>query len=321
MLARCAQCGYENNPYYRFCGMCGAALPPPAPSPETQPVGVSGPRVDLSPAHHPADDRKRRVDYLLEEQEPERGHWRMVLALILLIVSIGLLVWRARREGYPGVALSTGQPATTNSPAPGNAAETPPTPAQHQTPAAAPRPAPETTNPEPQPSQSPESQPSNDPAADPAMTPAAKPQASDESQQDESQPAQPKQAVAPIQAPPQKPTPEVTKKPETPTLSPDDKLIADAERYLYGNGVPQNCERAQRDLETAARKLNPKAESLLGTMYASGHCVPRDLPTSYRWFARALRDDPNNTRIERDLELIWKQMTPGEKQVAMRSSQ
>src|SRR5690348_12736061 len=29
-LARCPGCGYENNPQYRFCGMCGVALKPAA---------------------------------------------------------------------------------------------------------------------------------------------------------------------------------------------------------------------------------------------------------------------------------------------------
>ena len=28
MDIRCARCGYENNPQFRFCGMCGAALRP-----------------------------------------------------------------------------------------------------------------------------------------------------------------------------------------------------------------------------------------------------------------------------------------------------
>jgi hypothetical protein len=53
-------------------------------------------------------------------------------------------------------------------------------------------------------------------------------------------------------------------------------------------------------------------------MYATGHCATRDLPTAYRWFGRSLRQDPKNTRLEQDLKVLWNQMTPGERQLAMR---
>jgi TPR repeat protein len=99
----------------------------------------------------------------------------------------------------------------------------------------------------------------------------------------------------------------------------EDRLVADGERYLYGTGVPQNCDRARKNLFTAAS--NPKAQSLLGAMYATGHCVNRDLPSAYRWFAKALHQEPGNERVARDLEVLWKQMTPAEKQAAARGAQ
>ena len=52
----------------------------------------------------------------------------------------------------------------------------------------------------------------------------------------------------------------------------------------------------------AAEHSSAQAESVLGTMYATGHCATRDLPTAYRWFGRSLREDPKNTRIEQDLK-------------------
>ena len=110
-------------------------------------------------------------------------------------------------------------------------------------------------------------------------------------------------------------------RPAAPAATYEDKLVADGERYLYGNGVPQNCVRAQRNLLSAAQHANVKAETLVGAMYATGHCVTRDVPTAYRWFARALRQDPGNTRLARDLEILWKQMTPEERQIAQRSGQ
>ena len=98
-----------------------------------------------------------------------------------------------------------------------------------------------------------------------------------------------------------------------------DDLEAQGEKYLYGNGVPENCTRARTNLLAAAEHSNAQAQSVLGTMYATGHCATRDLPTAYRWFGRSLRQDPKNTRLEQDLKVLWNQMTPGERQLAMRS--
>ena len=93
------------------------------------------------------------------------------------------------------------------------------------------------------------------------------------------------------------------------------------EAYLYGRGAPKNCDQAVKYLKAASNKSSAKARSAFGTMYATGHCVPRDLPTSYSWFALALRADPNNQILERDLSAIWKQMTPPERQMATRMKQ
>jgi hypothetical protein len=103
--------------------------------------------------------------------------------------------------------------------------------------------------------------------------------------------------------------------------SPDADLELSGERYLYGNGVPQNCARAESSLRTAAMHGNSKAQTVLGTMYATGHCVGRDLPSAYRWFARALHEEPQNSRISADLQVLWRQMTPQEKQLATASGQ
>lgn len=86
--------------------------------------------------------------------------------------------------------------------------------------------------------------------------------------------------------------------------------------YLYGRGVRENCAEAMKYLKAASGQQNAKARSTFGTMYATGHCVPRDLPTSYSWFALALRVDPNNQILEKDLTAVWNQMTPPERQMA-----
>ena len=71
------------------------------------------------------------------------------------------------------------------------------------------------------------------------------------------------------------------------------------EAYLYGRGAGENCGEAVKYLKAASAKSNAKARSAFGTMYATGHCVQRDLPTSYLWFALALRVDPNNQILEK----------------------
>jgi len=93
------------------------------------------------------------------------------------------------------------------------------------------------------------------------------------------------------------------------------------EAYLYGRGVPENCAQALKYMKAASAKSNARARSALGTMYDTGHCVPRDLPTSYLWFALALRVDPNNQILEKDLSAVWNQMTPPERQLATRMKQ
>jgi TPR repeat protein len=93
------------------------------------------------------------------------------------------------------------------------------------------------------------------------------------------------------------------------------------EAYLYGRGAPENCDEAVKNLKAASAKSNAKARSAFGTMYATGHCVPRDLPTSYTWFALALRADPSNQILEKDLTAIWNEMTPPERQLATRMKQ
>ena len=97
-----------------------------------------------------------------------------------------------------------------------------------------------------------------------------------------------------------------------------DALFRKGTAYLYGQGVVKNCDQAIRYLKSASAQNNAKARSTFGTMYATGHCVPRDLPSSYRWFALALQADPGNSILEKDLTAVWNQMTTPERQLAMK---
>ncbi|MFY9560613.1 MAG: hypothetical protein WAQ52_10305 [Terriglobales bacterium] len=104
-----------------------------------------------------------------------------------------------------------------------------------------------------------------------------------------------------------------------PAADSGDALFRRGESYLYGRGGTEDCASALKYLKMASDKQHAKARSAMGTMYATGHCVPRDLPSSYRWFALALRVDPNNTILERNLSAVWNQMTPPERQLATKS--
>jgi hypothetical protein len=98
-----------------------------------------------------------------------------------------------------------------------------------------------------------------------------------------------------------------------------DALFRRGETYLYGRNGSDDCGNAVKYLKMAADQQHAKARSMMGTMYATGHCVPRDLPSSYRWFALALRVDPNNPILEKDLTAVWNQMTPPERQMATKN--
>jgi hypothetical protein len=97
--------------------------------------------------------------------------------------------------------------------------------------------------------------------------------------------------------------------------------VAEAERYVYGSGVRQDCDRGLRMLKTAAGQLDAKAMISLGALYSTGTCAPRDLPTAYRWFAMALHKQPDNQALQDDLQKLWSQMTQPERQLAIKLSQ
>jgi hypothetical protein len=401
---RCPGCAYENNPYYRYCGMCGsplragqpampaapvqapAAKVPEAPPPVAQPkplaqetprksspitlsgfsiLGLAEEMPTESAAHEEGkaslgeperratwdkdkDDKNRDSDelwrdsnstfgstrsvhYLLEDDEPvHRVHGRMYVALVLLAIAAGTLIWHWQSNGYPWEAIARTQAASraakaaqvTESPAPAK-----PT-AQVATATATSQPSPETS---PKVEKAEEAGPPSTPPAESAASAPAAVQAIEPVAPAASAPDEPEPAPAPTKEavlPPKKPVARTVEFPSQPVSTPPSvapnepaQFFAEGEKYLYGNGVSQDCERAQKDLRTAAAHSYSQAESLLGTMYASGHCLGRDLPAAYRWYARALRHEPGNTRIASDLEVLWSQMTPAERKAAQSSGQ
>jgi len=147
----------------------------------------------------------------------------------------------------------------------------------------------------------------------------------------ETAPAAAPEATPPPAAAPVKPapaatsdTPDVPEKPKKlpkPTPSKPEDTVALGEKYLYGRGVPQSCEKGLRYMKPAAEQSNNKAMITMGALYATGHCTSRDLPTAYRYFALALRQDPSNSALKQNVERVWGDMTPSERQLAIRLTQ
>ena len=144
---------------------------------------------------------------------------------------------------------------------------------------------------------------------------------SDSEEDAEAGPAKAESHAAPSSATPAttKPSAARTRERKPTPVTPVD-TTAEAERYIYGRGVAQDCDVGLRMLKPAAQ-TNPKAMITLGTLYSSGTCTPRDLPTAYRWFAMALHKQPDNQTLQDDLQQLWSQMTPPERQLAIKLSQ
>jgi hypothetical protein len=308
---------------------------PSRPAPSAPPAAehheptISGPSfLGLNqPAPHSAP-RSGNLNYLLEdEEEPQRGgagKYVLIFVALILAAGLGYLRWKGQGFGWLGSApnANSGTPAA-SAPASGT---TPANGADPTNPSSAHSSAP------PSSSGSAASPPAADSsaAAAPASTrtPAASdsralasaapakaaPDASADSGDDSSATAdQPNDQPKPARG---NSKPAAAIKPTTPY-----DPVADAQKYIYGKGVPQNCDRGLRMLKPQAEHANPKAMIEMGALYSAGLCTPRDLPTAYRWFAMALRKDPNNQAVQTDLEKLWGEMTQPERQLAMKLSQ
>jgi zinc-ribbon domain len=312
---------------------------------DTQPPG-SGPSLlglNEAPSRSGYGDSSRDVTYLFEDERPRRTYWRFTLVLIILLGFAGLGWLEYTRSGKSWTApWSKGpaqNPVQASQQAPGDQNQAAPSqppadnsaaPKPEDAPAAAaPTPSPAPAQPAPPENQSgmKEAATGNQNQMEAQGTTARKheqaesasaekaPSESDSSEEaDTAEPAKPTQPAKPEKVAKSKPKP-------APATSPDDALVTNAEKYLYGRGVPQNCDRALSSLRAAADRENLRARSLLGTMYATGHCVPRDLPNAYRWFALASRENTDNMWVQRNLEMIWREMTPQERQLATQRSQ
>jgi hypothetical protein len=290
------------------------------------------------------------LDYLLEDVEEEsKSGWGKVLVFLIalaLVGGFGYLRWKQGGFDWvmgprktvtdttsgtdsanapaaatpPPAANSNAQaspPAATNNPSSGSNTSTSAPASQNTTPttggtdtASAPSP---TTNAAPPQASSDNAMPAKPQADSSASDKTAATDSADNSPDSASD-----SDTSPAPAPARsvvKPQRERKPSPATPV-----DATAEADRYIYGRGVPQDCDRGLRMLKVAAQS-NPNAMVELGALYSAGNCAPRDLPTAYRWFAQALHKQPDNQRLQDDLQKLWGQMTPPERQLAIKLSQ
>jgi len=317
----------------------------PAPVPLNTP-SISGPSFlglnDPDPRKRaglsidPEDSASRNLDYLLEDEQEHRssgaGKFLLIVIALALAVGLGYLRWKKQGFGWLG---STAKPAsaahpmndaTSSLPAPSSppaAAQPAQPPSSDSTPANTNSPtppapvneAPSETPANPAPADGTASAP---PSPDEPPAPAAKdsaPAAKPPSAADSAALADTTDEPKPESAQPATKPPAATK-PAAPVDS-----VAEAQKYLYGRGVPQDCDRGMRYLKPAAHQGNPKAMIEMGALYSAGLCTPHDLPTAYRWFARALRKDPDNQDVQANLKKLWGEMTQPERQLAIKLTQ
>lgn len=258
------------------------------------------------------------TDYLLEEEETGKRTWGRFVFIVLLLAVAGGLGWQWKHGGYPFVRTSQMAATTPAQPVQNPAPAAPDTtqPAANTPLITAEAPSTQAATPEPTPTQPAATEPAKPAETNPDATAEAKPAETKpaETKPAEAKPAEAKPAIAKAQPPVAKPA-----APAEPAVSPGESLFRQGQKYLYGTGVPTNCDLALKSLTAAAARNHPQAQSTMGTMYFTGHCVTRDLPLAYRWFAKALKQDPANTRLEQNLNVVWRQMTPEERQVAMQA--
>jgi zinc ribbon protein/Sel1 repeat-containing protein len=356
MYVRCTHCGYDNSPEYRFCGMCGAALAHPQvpakpsvrevaavpkPSNGSAEADKRGPSAEN--VHGPSflglsEDPKTEFHYLYED-EPPRSYAGLFFVMILLAAIGGAGYWQWKHHGFPfnrfGAGQSAQQSASPSEVAPAQSQEQqthidrPMTGSGDVLPTQ-----PDQTKPADSgkstefPSEGGQTAPpqgaavANNPPTDQSATATQTPP---EKPAEEAKATPPPIVSASPKKPSRTPTPKAAAKvapPPAPKTSADAELETAGERYLYGTGgTPQNCAKAESSLRTAAMHGNGKAQAVLGTMYYTGHCVSRDLPAAYRWFARALRQDPQNSTLSSDLQVLWRQMSTQERQLATTNAQ
>jgi len=346
----CTNCGTHNPDTNKFCGSCGSPLvhtPEPvtvAPQEREHYHPISGP--SLLGLDGPEEDDT--TTYLLDDESHHRSHagWLVFSALAILILGgIGYFEWQAIKTGklnIPGFSSTTAeapkpadQPVAASIPATNTQANPQSDHSEDNVSATAPtdstndnrvgtasKPWGATTG-----SDKPASAAEDEKTTHDSMT-----QATKDANQRREKVAEDNGSEASADADEKSDDEQVkdNKDSDTKTTAsasaghsaaeppkPDprqNKMLLTGERYLYGRGAPQDCRQAVMYFEIAARDYdNGPAMSHLGAMYAAGQCVRQDRQLAYKWFTRAQQAEPKNQWLSRNMNMVWREMTPEER--------
>src|SRR5450432_2537224 len=335
----CVFCGHGNPPSHRFCGMCGKALPDlmkqskplqstsgsaaggggmgAAGRPTATPVSPTPPRAPVAsppvgtqpvrPAPAPrAENSNRDLSYLLHDDDHVPARTSRVPFLVgglVLAAVAAFFILRGGGKKAPAVGTTSGD-ASVSLPAPDAGSSE--------------------AKEEPSKAEEPKTEP---PKSEPIASDAAKAEPPDDSVKTEPEKAETPPAATPAPSHPSpavvkaypKPVPRAPRAQKKPSPSRQQPPAA-AEEQEAPSPVSSgdDCESQLPSLRKAAARGDAKAKASLGMVYYAGQCVPRDLPTAYHWLALALRTAPDSPSVSAQLETIWKQMSPAERQLALK---
>lgn len=246
-----------------------------------------------------SDDDASESSYLLEDEEPQRSHGRTLVLLVLLAV-LGYLGYRYRGFLHDEGAKFAARSQTITEQAKSSKPVDSEPQLQQETGTIS-----DDNKDRPQTSETPES---GDTTAASNQEPGAERLTKPESDQSDAKSADPEsneQENAATHAAARKQAPEPAKI--------DNSKVEEAQRYLQGRGVAQDCNRGFILLRQAAEEENAKARIQMGALFATGQCVQQDRAQAYQWFRNAQALDPHNVRLQEMLDRMWTEMTPAER--------
>ena len=277
----------------------------PEPKRKAVPTTISG------PSFLGLNSDSDNAEYLLKEDESSSGsgRFRVLLAVLLLAGIAGtiFLQVRARYNAAPKspelakpVSADVGASQTENQPpsAPGNA---------HKD-AGAPGPAnnADTAQPPRQPETNGDENKTAGAAAPSTDVPAKKPDTKKPDTKEDNQPVESAALKKPISQ--SDGAKEKLSQEPKPSMA-----LLNAQRYLQGKGVRQNCAQGLQYLKAATEQKDPEATVQMAALYASGHCVSQNRVQAYKWFTSASELQPSNHWIEKNLNWLWADMTSAER--------
>jgi len=347
---KCPSCGHSNRPGHKFCGLCGnrvehrvqerrggaitpvraaaaanAKLPGPelaavaqrSGTPVTSALASASPmlaqqrlrsepvpgseRVHTTSIGGPSflglnEESPGNATYLLEDEHTSRGGVRKMLLLLFLLAILGLIYfqWRSSQLGSgKSLEMPKADPATVPTP---RGESHPPAPVPQ---AAAPAQAVAMQNTA-----------AENPTGDDKREAAS---GEEKLEKEKSELKTPENAVQKEQNTEKAADITPTELAASPRQKPSAALLR-AQQYLQGRGVRQNCEQGLLFLRAATEQGDAGAAIQMGALYASGHCVRRDPVKAYQWFNVARQQQPENRRLENNLNRMWAEMTPQERQ-------